>query len=268
MEQVLEELCGRAEAAVREGVNIIILSDRAAGSDRIPIPSLLATAAVHHHLIRTGLRTSVGLVVESGEPREVHHFACLAGYGAEAINPYLAFESIIAMKDQLPAKLDDKEIVKRYIKSIGKGLLKVMSKMGISTYQSYCGAQIFDAVGLKADFVAKYFAGTHTRIEGVGLAEIAEETGAPSHRGVRRRADLQDRARCRRRICLPLARRRPCLERRDRVAASACGSRQLGGALSRLREGAERAVREAADAARPVQAQDCRGRQAQAGPAR
>lgn len=176
MEQVLDELCGRAEAAVREGVNIIILSDRAAGSDRIPIPALLACAAVHHHLIRVGLRTSVGLVVESGEPREVHHFACLAGYGAEAINPYLAFESAIAMKDQLPAKLDDKEIVKRYIKSIGKGLLKVMSKMGISTYQSYCGAQIFDAVGLKADFVAKYFAGTHTRIEGVGLAEIAEET--------------------------------------------------------------------------------------------
>jgi glutamate synthase (NADPH/NADH) large chain len=173
---VLDELCGRAEAAVREGVNIIILSDRMAGTDRIPIPSLLACAAVHHHLIRTGLRTSVGLVVESGEPREVHHFACLAGYGAEAINPYLAFETIIAMKDKLPAKLDDKEIVKRYIKSIGKGLMKVMSKMGISTYQSYCGAQIFDAVGLKADFIAKYFAGTHTRIEGVGLAEIAEET--------------------------------------------------------------------------------------------
>ena len=106
----------------------------------------------------------------------MHHFACLAGYGAEAINPYLAFETIIAMKDRLPGALDDYEIVKRYIKSIGKGLLKVMSKMGISTYQSYCGAQIFDAVGLKADFVAKYFAGTHTRIEGVGLAEIAEET--------------------------------------------------------------------------------------------
>ena len=176
MEQVLDELCARAEGAVREGINIIILSDRMAGSDRIPIPSLLACAAVHHHLIRTGLRTSVGLVVESGEPREVHHFACLAGYGAEAINPYLAFETIIAMKDRLPGSLDDYEIVKRYIKSIGKGLLKVMSKMGISTYQSYCGAQIFDAVGLKADFVAKYFAGTHTRIEGVGLAEIAEET--------------------------------------------------------------------------------------------
>src|SRR5579872_4109995 len=182
LEQVLDELTARAEAAVREGINIVILSDRMAGSDRIPIPSLLACAAVHHHLIRTGLRTSVGLVVESGEPREVHHFACLAGYGAEAINPYLAFETIIAMKDRLPAALDDYEIVKRYIKSIGKGLLKVMSKMGISTYQSYCGAQIFDAVGLKADFVAKYFAGTHTRIEGVGLNEIAEET-------VRRHAD-------------------------------------------------------------------------------
>ncbi|UTD26345.1 glutamate synthase large subunit [Bradyrhizobium sp. WD16] len=176
MEQVLDDLCGRAEAAVREGVNIIILSDRAVSSDQIPIPSLLACAAVHHHLIRTGLRTSVGLVVESGEPREVHHFACLAGYGAEAINPYLAFETIVAMKDKLPATIEDKEIVKRYIKAIGKGLMKVMSKMGISTYQSYCGAQIFDAVGLKADFVAKYFAGTHTRIEGVGLAEIAEET--------------------------------------------------------------------------------------------
>src|SRR6201996_2027062 len=176
MDQVLDELCARAEGAVREGVNIIILSDRMVGSDRIPIPSLLACAAVHHHLIRTGLRTSVGLVVESGEPREVHHFACLAGYGAEAINPYLAFETIIALKDRLPGSLDDYEVVKRYIKSIGKGLLKVMSKMGISTYQSYCGAQIFDAVGLKADFVAKYFVGTHTRIEGVGLAEIAEET--------------------------------------------------------------------------------------------
>ncbi|MGA3306638.1 MAG: glutamate synthase large subunit, partial [Stellaceae bacterium] len=122
-----------------------------------------------------GLRTSVGLVVESGEPREVHHFACLAGYGAEAINPYLAFETLTAMKDDLPQKLDEKEILKRYIKSIDKGLLKVMSKMGISTYQSYCGAQIFDAVGLKSDFVAKYFTGTATRIEGVGLDQIAED---------------------------------------------------------------------------------------------
>ncbi len=172
----LDELCDRAEEEVRGDCNIIILSDRKAGAERIQIPVLLACAAVHHHLIRKGLRTSVGLVVETGEPREVHHFACLAGYGAEAINPYLAFETLIAMKDDLPQKLDEKEVVKRYIKSVDKGLLKVMSKMGISTYQSYCGAQIFDAVGLRQDFVDKYFTGTHTRIEGVGLAEIAEES--------------------------------------------------------------------------------------------
>ncbi len=268
MEQVLDELCGRAEAAVREGVNIIILSDRAAGSDRIPIPSLLACAAVHHHLIRVGLRTSVGLVVESGEPREVHHFACLAGYGAEAINPYLAFESIIAMKDQLPAKLDDKEIVKRYIKSIGKGLLKVMSKMGISTYQSYCGAQIFDAVGLKADFVAKYFARHPHAHRRCRPGRNRRGDRAPSRRGFRRPAGLQDRARCRRRICLPLTRGRACMERRDRLAAPARRARQLAGTLSGVCEGSERAIRAAADAARPVPHQDRRRRQAQAGAAR
>jgi len=177
MAWAIDEFCERAEESVHNGCNIIILSDRKASADRIPIPVLLACAAVHHHLIRKGLRTSVGLVLETGEPREVHHFACLAGYGAEAINPYLAFESLTAMKGDLPGKpSDDKEIVKKYIKAIGKGLLKVMSKMGISTYQSYCGAQIFDAVGLKQDFVDLYFTGTHTRIEGVGLAEIAQET--------------------------------------------------------------------------------------------
>ncbi|HET9816132.1 MAG TPA: glutamate synthase central domain-containing protein, partial [Xanthobacteraceae bacterium] len=133
LKDTLDTLCVRAEAAVREGINIIILSDRRAGPENIPMPSLLACAAVHHHLIRQGLRTSVGLVVESGEPREVHHFCCLAGYGAEAINPYLAFETLRAMRENLPQKLDDKEIVKRYIKSIDKGILKVMSKMGIST---------------------------------------------------------------------------------------------------------------------------------------
>jgi len=175
MAAAVDDLCRQAESAVRDGINIVILSDRRAGADRIAIPSLLACAAVHHHLIREGLRTAVGIVVESAEPREVHHFCCLAGYGAEAINPYLAFETLVAMKRELPQKLDDKEIVKRYIKSIDKGLLKVMSKMGISTYQSYCGAQIFDAIGLKSDFVAKYFTGTATRIEGVGLADIAEE---------------------------------------------------------------------------------------------
>src|SRR3954469_11382353 len=176
MKPALAALCERAEAAVKGGYNIIILSDRRAGPDRIPMPALLATAAVHHHLIRKGLRTAVGLVVETGEAREVHHFCCLAGYGAEAINPYLAFETLIAMKEELPEKLSDKEIVKRYIKSVDKGILKVMSKMGISTYQSYCGAQIFDAVGLRSSFVDEFFFGTATRIEGVGLEQIAEET--------------------------------------------------------------------------------------------
>ncbi|MGU3282535.1 glutamate synthase large subunit [Methylobacterium mesophilicum] len=176
MDGALDRLCDRAEAAVRGGYNIIVLTDRAVGPDRVPIPALLATASVHNYLIRKGLRTSVGLVVESGEPREVHHFACLAGYGAEAINPYLAFETLLAMKDEFPPDLTDDEIIYRYIKAIDKGLLKVMSKMGISTYQSYCGAQIFDAIGLNSTFVSRDFFGTATTIEGVGMAEVAEET--------------------------------------------------------------------------------------------
>jgi len=176
MADALARLCDRADQAVNGGFNIIILSDRLVGPDRIPIPALLATAAVHHHLIRKGLRTSVGLVVETGDAREVHHFALLAGYGAEAINPYLAFETLAAMAGDFPEEVDAYEAGKRFIKSIDKGLLKVMSKMGISTYQSYCGAQIFDAVGLAEDFVARYFTGTATRISGVGLDEIARET--------------------------------------------------------------------------------------------
>ena len=180
MPEMLERLCERAEAAVRGGYNIIVLSDRQLGPDRIAIPALLATAAVHHHLIRKGLRTSVGIVVESGEPREVHHFCCLAGYGAEAINPYLAFDTLLDMHKhgEFPKEVSEDEVVYRFIKAVGKGILKVMSKMGISTYQSYCGAQIFDAIGLSSDLVEKYFFGTATTIEGVGLAEIAEETVA------------------------------------------------------------------------------------------
>ncbi|MBA4784001.1 MAG: glutamate synthase large subunit [Rhizobiales bacterium] len=178
MEDALEQICDKAESAVRQGYNIIILSDRLVSAERVAIPSLLFTAAVHHHLIRKGLRTSVGLVVETGEAREVHHFCALAGYGAEAINPYLAFETLLNMHSQMlfPKEVDASEIISRYIKSIDKGILKVMSKMGISTYQSYCGAQIFDAVGLLSSFVEKYFFGTATMIEGVGLAEIARET--------------------------------------------------------------------------------------------
>ncbi|WP_297528313.1 glutamate synthase large subunit [Thiohalobacter sp.] len=175
MEEALDTLCGDAEKAVREGYNILILSDRGVSAQRIPIPALLATSAVHHHLVRAGLRTEVGLVVETGAAREVHHFCVLAGYGAEAINPYLAFETISSMMDEFPEEVDEKEAHQRYIKAIGKGILKVMSKMGISTYQSYCGAQIFDAVGLKQSFVDRYFTGTASMIEGAGLPEVAEE---------------------------------------------------------------------------------------------
>ncbi|KFI22740.1 glutamate synthase large subunit [Nitrosococcus oceani] len=175
MEAALGKLCRSAEQAVHKGYNILILSDRGVDIDHVAIPALLATSAVHHHLVQTGLRTETGLVVETGAAREIHHFAVLAGYGAEAINPYLAFETLSALRQQLPEELSEEEIQKRYIKAVGKGLLKIMSKMGISTYQSYCGAQIFDGVGLSHNFVEKYFTGTVSTIEGAGLSEIAEE---------------------------------------------------------------------------------------------
>jgi glutamate synthase (NADPH/NADH) large chain len=176
MAGAVDRVCREATDAVLGGYNILILSDRAASATRIPIPALLSTAAVHHHLIRQGLRTSTGLVVETGEAREVHHFCALAGYGAEAINPYLAFETLEQLRRRENLKLTDTEVRKNYIKAIGKGMLKVMSKMGISTYQSYCGAQIFDAVGLSSAFVEQCFTGTATTIEGAGMREIAEET--------------------------------------------------------------------------------------------
>src|SRR5262249_46267796 len=164
-----------ATDAVLADNNILILSDRATSPDRIPMPAALATAAVHHHLIRQGLRMQTGLVIETGEAREVHHFCVLAGYGAEAVNPYLAFETLEQIRAERHPTLKPVTAAQNYIKAGGKGLLKVMSKMGISTYQSYCGAQIFDAVGLSSAFVEKYFTGTASTIEGVGLVEIAEE---------------------------------------------------------------------------------------------
>ena len=173
----LDELCSQAEHAIAHShENIIILSDRNISAERIAIPALLATAAVHHHLIRAGLRTQAGLVIETGEAREVHHFCCLAGYGAEAINPYLAFDTVDALRTRLRLELSREEAHAHYIKATGKGIRKVMSKMGISTYQSYCGAQIFDAVGLAQGFVDSYFSGTATTIEGIGLNEVGEET--------------------------------------------------------------------------------------------
>jgi glutamate synthase (NADPH/NADH) large chain len=176
LEKAVQRICSEATDAVLADNNILILSDRAVSAERIPIPALLATASVHHHLIRQGLRMQTGLVVETGEAREVHHFCVLAGYGAEAVNPYVAFETLEQIRVQRGLSLKAYEIQKNYIKAVGKGILKVMSKMGISTYQSYCGAQIFDAVGLSSDFIEKYFTGTATTIEGVGIREIAEES--------------------------------------------------------------------------------------------
>ncbi|MCU7929833.1 MAG: glutamate synthase large subunit [Candidatus Thiodiazotropha sp. (ex Codakia rugifera)] len=175
MKPALSKLCELAEKRVREGYNILILSDRKVDADNISIPALLATSAVHHHLIRKGLRTESGLVVETGAALEVHHFATLAGYGAEAVNPYLAFDTIQALLQGFAEPLQFPEAQERYIKAVGKGLKKVMSKMGISTYQSYCGAQIFDAIGLSTGFIDAYFTGTTTTIEGAGLNEVAAE---------------------------------------------------------------------------------------------
>ena len=172
----LKEMCWAATEAVLQDHNILILSDRAQGPDRIAMPALLATAAVHHQLVRQGLRMQTGLVVETGEAREVHHFCVLAGYGAEAINPYVALETLEELRQRKFADLTEAEVQSNFVKAVGKGIRKVMSKMGISTYQSYCGAQIFDAVGLASDFIDAYFTGTATTIEGVGLDQVAEET--------------------------------------------------------------------------------------------
>lgn len=176
MEAALAQLCASAEDIVRKGnANIIVLTDRDLGSELMAIPALLATSAVHQHLVRAGLRTRTGLVVETGSAREVHHFALLAGYGAEAIHPNLAFATLAELGEYVPHDLEHAEACKRYIKAVSKGLLKVMSKMGISTYQSYCGAQIFEAIGLSEKFVNKYFTGTDTAVEGMGIQEVAEE---------------------------------------------------------------------------------------------
>jgi glutamate synthase (NADPH/NADH) large chain len=168
LEAALQRLCWEATEAVLADINVLVVSDRAASEERVPIPAALATGAVHHHLIRQGLRMQTGLVVETGEAREVHHFCVLAGFGAEAINPYLALQTLTDLGI-------GEEGQSKYIKAIGKGILKVMSKMGISTYQSYCGAQIFDAIGLSTKFIEKYFTGTATKIEGVGIEEIGAE---------------------------------------------------------------------------------------------
>ncbi|HXG13122.1 MAG TPA: glutamate synthase large subunit [Gemmataceae bacterium] len=176
LERAMDELCRRASQAIADGHDILILSDRGIDRDHAAIPALLAVAGLHHHLIREGTRTRCGLVLESGEPREVHHFALLIGYGASAINPYLAFETLddLIRTGQLTG-IDYSHAVKNYIKAVNKGVVKVMSKMGISTVQSYHGAQIFEAIGLNQEVIDKYFTWTASRIAGVGLDVIAEE---------------------------------------------------------------------------------------------
>jgi glutamate synthase (NADPH/NADH) large chain len=174
MKAALESVCSQATEGVRAGYNILILSDRCVDAGRVAIPALLATSAVHHHLIREGLRTEVGLVVETGEARQVHDFCLLGGYGAEAINPYLALDTIALLEDLSESEVEAAQY--RYVEAVKKGMKKVMSKMGISTFQSYCGAQIFDALGLAEEFIDDYFTGTHSVIGGIGLTEIAEET--------------------------------------------------------------------------------------------
>ncbi|MDN2680643.1 glutamate synthase-related protein [Janthinobacterium sp. SUN033] len=175
VEACLASLCAEAVDAVKSGHNILIVSDRAICADQVAIPALLATSTVHQHLVSKGLRASTGLVVETGSARETHHFALLAGYGAEAVHPYLAMETLVEMAHGLPGDLSGDKAIYNYTKAVGKGLMKVMSKMGISTYMSYCGAQIFEAIGLNKSLVDKYFKGTASNVEGIGVFEVAEE---------------------------------------------------------------------------------------------
>jgi glutamate synthase (NADPH) large chain len=175
VEAKLASLCAEAVDAIKSGHNILIVSDRAMSSDRVQIPALLALSAIHQHLVRVGERCNAGLVVETGSAREVHHFALLAGYGAEAVHPYLAMETVVELTKHTK-DIDADKAIYNFAKAVGKGLNKVMSKMGISTYMSYCGSQIFEAVGLDKAFIEKYFWGTATQVGGVGVFEIAEET--------------------------------------------------------------------------------------------
>jgi glutamate synthase domain-containing protein 2/glutamate synthase domain-containing protein 1/glutamate synthase domain-containing protein 3 len=181
----LAEVCDEAHDAVAQGVNVLILSDRGIGKRRVAIPSLLAVAAVHHHLVRLGTRLQTGLVLESGEPREVHHFATLIGYGASAINPYVMFETIdqLVADGRVPGVEDSDKAEELVVRGLGRGLLKTISKMGISTIQSYCGAQIFEAVGLEKPLIDRHFCGTASRIGGVGLETLAQEALDRHERG-------------------------------------------------------------------------------------
>ncbi|MCB8745811.1 glutamate synthase subunit alpha [Rhodoferax sp. U2-2l] len=175
VEAKLASLCAEAVDAIKGGHNILIISDRAMNATQVAIPAVLALSAIHQHLVREGLRTTAGLVVETGSAREVHHFGVLAGYGAEAVHPYLAMETLASICKDLPGDLSADKAIYNYVKAVGKGLSKIMSKMGVSTYMSYCGAQLFEVIGLSTATVEKYFTGTPSRVEGISVFEIAEE---------------------------------------------------------------------------------------------
>ncbi len=175
VEAKLASLCAEAVDAIKSGHNILIITDRRMNREQVAIPALLALSAIHQHLVREGVRTTAGLVVETGSAREVHHFGVLAGYGAEAVHPYLAMETLAALHSDLSGALSAEKAIYNYIKAIGKGLSKIMSKMGVSTYMSYCGAQLFEAIGLDKPLVEKYFRGTASQVGGIGVFEVAEE---------------------------------------------------------------------------------------------
>ena len=175
VEAKLASLCAEAVDAINGGKNILVISDRGVSPTQVAIPALLALSAIHQHLVRAGLRTAAGLVVETGTAREVHHFAVLAGYGAEAVHPYLALETLVSLHKDLPGDLSADKAVYNYIKAVGKGLSKIMSKMGVSTYMSYCGAQLFEAIGINTATIQKYFTRTPSKVEGIGVFEMAEE---------------------------------------------------------------------------------------------
>ena len=175
VEAKLASLCAESVDAIRTGHNILIISDRRMDRAHIAIPALLALSAIHQHLVLEGLRTTAGLVVETASAREVHHFGLLAGYGAEAIHPYLAMETLAALHAELPGDLSAEKAIYNYVKAVGKGLSKIMSKMGVSTYMSYCGAQLFEAIGLNRAVIEKYFRGTASQVGGIGVFEVAEE---------------------------------------------------------------------------------------------
>ena len=253
----LERVCLEASAAIGRGNRILVLSDRDSDAEWAPIPSLLLTSAVHHHLIREKTRTRVGLIVESGDAREVHHMALLIGYGAGAINPYLAFETVedlISRNKFGLGGMDPHEAVKKYIKSAGKGVLKVMSKMGISTVASYTGAQVFEALGLSQELVDEYFTGTVSRLDGIGLDQIAREV-VLRHRGrlpCATRAARPPRPGPWRRIPVATRRRIPPVQSGDRLQAPARNTCQALRRLQGIHAVGRRSGAATCDTARPV----------------